>query len=226
VSVDFEVRSDDDYSRQAPASEARTLLAERWGVKDQGDGMLVYDRDKCHVEVTLGTGETAVQGAGNIRCIGLRVPAGARFESGKRAVEIGIGLAQALGWRLHDPQGDRYIDPGELEPGRPLREEIAQLAAEVRREPAGRLMRRLWARTRRQSFRSVAEIAFGGTAVGLLCGRVSGLGMLERPELTLGIAVVVTVLVVGADIVVDVVGEIHTDVGGGADSTAKKVTRV
>lgn len=103
MSVEYEVRSDDDYSRPASASEARSILVERWGVRDLGGGMLLYERDECYVEVY---------------------------------------------------------------------------------------------------------------------GRLRGLGIFERPALTLSIVVVITVLLAAADIVLDVLGEIHTD----ADARAGRIS--
>lgn len=169
MSIEYEVRSDDEYSRPASAAKARAMLGERWGVNEGPAGVLLYDAERCLVEIELGSNEPMTEN-GSIQWVGLRVPAGARLESATRAIAIGMSLGQELDWRLYDPQSDRYVLPSDMEPGPPLRDALAQLAAEVRAESRSALARRLWLRGRRQSLRSIGEIAFGAVLVAFLSG--------------------------------------------------------
>ncbi len=143
MSIEYEVRSDDSYSHTASAAEAREILRVQWGVEGARAGVLVYEADRCRVEIELGS-EGGTPEDGRIQWVGLRVPAGARLESAARAVEIGMSLGRGLGWRLFDPQSDAYVEPSDLEPGPEWREAVAQLIGEVRGERAKALGKRLW----------------------------------------------------------------------------------
>jgi len=209
MSIEYEVRSDDSYSHTAPVADAREILRVRWGVEDIVAEVLVYEANGCRVEIELGANHGTKQD-GRIQWVGLRVPAGARLESATRAVEIGMSLAQGLGWRLFDPQSDSYLEPSDLEPGPRLREAVAQLIREVRGQTARALGTRLWLRGRRQSLRSFGEITFGAVLVAVTSGWLFGFRLAQRPGLTLAIIVGVTALVVAGDIVLDVLGDVHT----------------
>jgi hypothetical protein len=209
MSIEYEVRSDDSYSHTASAAEAREILRVRWGVEDVVAEVLVHEANGCRVEIELGSDDETKQD-GRIQWVGLRVPAGARLESATRAVEIGMSLGQGLGWRLFDPQSDSYLEPSDLEPGPRLREAVAQLIRDVRGETARALGTRLWLRGRRQSLRSFAEITFGAALVAVASGWLFGFRLEQRPGLTLALIVGVTALVVAGDIVLDVLGEVHT----------------
>jgi hypothetical protein len=208
VSLEYEVRSDDSYSRTAPAAEVRRLLRERWGVEEAESTVLLYEADRCLVEIELGRREGAAD-PDRIQWVGLRVPAGARLESATRAIEIAMSVAQLLGWRLLDLQTDEHLEPSDLEPSPGWRDALAQLAREVGAEPVTALAKRLWLRGRRQSLRSIGEIAFGAALVAVVSGWLLGFRVEERPGLALGITAFVTALVVAADIVLDVLGEVH-----------------
>ena len=224
VSIEYEVRSDDSYSHTASAAEAREILRVRWGVEGAHAGVLVYEADRCRVEVELGSKDGTTEG-GRIQWVGLRVPAGARLESATRAVEIGMSLGRGLGWRLFDPQSDAYVEPSDLEPGPDWREAVAQLIGEVRGETGKALGRRLWLRGRRQSLRSIGEIAFGAALVTVVSGWLFGFRPEQRPGLAVAIMASVTALIVAGDIVLDVLGEVHTAarerVGSGPDQGSR-----
>jgi hypothetical protein len=56
----------------------------------------------------------------------------------------------------------------------------------------------------------------------MLHERFLGTGKLERPTVLLGIALAVTVTIVGADILLDVFGQIHAEARGGGGSTTDR----
>jgi hypothetical protein len=101
VSIEYEVRSDDDYSRHVTSSVARELVQAHPGVRDSSVDGFLYQADRCCVEIQLGAEGKNSQDT--VQWIGLRIPAGARLESATRAVEIGMALARNLGWRLIRP---------------------------------------------------------------------------------------------------------------------------
>jgi hypothetical protein len=76
------------------------------------------------------------------------------------------------------------------------------------------LGRRLWLRGRRQSLRSIGEIAFGAALVTVASGWLFGFRPEQRPGLAVAIMASVTALIVAGDIVLDVLGEACR--GGGA----------
>ena len=207
MSIEYEVRSEDDQAPPVPVSAVLEILR-RWELREGRNGLRVYDADQCHVEVSWGL-EDADPNTSTINWVGLRVPAGAKLESADRAVAIAVSLAQGLGWRVFDPQSDRYLDPDEPEPASSLRADVARLLAEVRGESTAVLAKRLWLRARRQSLRSIGEIAFGAAVVTGVSGRLLGIRAEERLGLTLAIVAGLTAIIVCADIVLDVLGEIH-----------------
>jgi hypothetical protein len=219
MSIEYEVRYDDEYSRHAPLDRARRLLVDRHGARTRSATDLVYDQDKCSIEITLIPSDTGDPGGTLIESVGFRVPAGAKGQSVDRAVEIAFALAKELGWRLFDPQSGSYITAADFEPLPPLRESLAQIASSVRAESVASLARRLWRRTRRQSWQSVAWIVLGGWLV----ARGAGWLFEVRPEretvLTLGIIAAVTLVVVLLDVVTDVVGEVRTAAGKSTGKT-------
>lgn len=216
MSIEYEVRSDDAYSRHVSAVVAREILQAHWYVKGSLDSGFLYEGDQCHVEIQFGSEDESTEDS--IDWIGLRIPAGARLESATRAVEIGMTLAQGLGWRLFDPQSDTYVEASDLLPGPPLREALAQLAREVKDESARALGRRLWLRGRRQSLRSIGEIAFGALLLVFVSDRLFGFGFAQRPGPSVGLIAGLTALIVMADILLDVLGEIHTAAGARSGS--------
>ena len=54
MSIEYEVRSDDSYSRHVSALVARELLEAHWDVKGRPDVGFLYQGDRCHVEIQFG----------------------------------------------------------------------------------------------------------------------------------------------------------------------------
>jgi hypothetical protein len=210
MSIDYEVRFDDACSRQASLVAVRHLLVDVHGARVLSDNELLYDRDKCWIEITLIQPASSEDPAPVVNAVGFRIPAAGRLGSANRAIEIGFDLAGRLGWGLFDPQSDRYVTADDLAPPPPLRESLARLGAEVSALSADSLARRLWRRTRRQSLRSLGEISFGGVGVAILAAWLFGFRPERNPTLTLAIVASVTVLVALLDIVADVLGEVHS----------------
>jgi hypothetical protein len=82
VSIEYEVRSDDDFSRDAPRSVVRQLLDATPHVRDAGDAF-VYEDGRCCVEIDFGA--EGLDSPDRVSWIGLRVPAGAKLDSATRA---------------------------------------------------------------------------------------------------------------------------------------------
>ena len=209
MSIEYEVRSDDSYSRHVPASVASELLQANVDVTASPGGGYLYQAGRCYVEIELGA-----ENEGNddtVRWIGLRVPAGAPLESANTAVEIGIKLAQGLEWRLFDPQSDSYIQPSDLLPPPPFRDALMQLVQDVKSAPRQALWTRVWLRARRQSLGSIGQIAFGALLLVFVSDRFLGFGFGERLGLSLMLVASVSTLIIVADILLDVLGEVRTE---------------
>jgi hypothetical protein len=209
VSIEYEVRSDDSYSRHVSASVARGILQANWNVTESSAGFFLYQGGRCHVEIELGAEDAA--SPGEVQWVGLRVPAGAKLESATRAVELGISLAQQLGWRLFDAQSGSYIQASDLLPPPPFREAIVQLGRDVISEPVRSLGTRVWLRGRRQSLRSIGAIAFGALLLVFVSDRFIGFGFGERLGLSFALVAGVSTLIVVGDILLDVLGEVRTE---------------
>lgn len=211
MSLDLEVRSDDDYSRTAPRDAIVDLLLKEWQATPKSNDLFVYDRDQCWVEITLGGDDSEHQRTAVLQWVGFRVPAGARFKSGEVSLRIAMSVAGQLGWRVYDPQRDDYVPPSELEPGPPLREAVAGLLAEARQEGLGRLLGRTGRRLRRQSLSSIGYMAAAGFIVAALAGRLLGFRLESHPTLVAFVASAIAVGLIIGDVVLDVLGEVHQD---------------
>jgi hypothetical protein len=216
VSLDLEVRSDDDYSKTVHRDAVTAFLLGEWHVTSKSDALLVYDQEGCWVEISLGQTDSQPD---VLQWVGFRVPAGARFRSGEVSLRIAMGVAQRLGWRVHDPQRDDYVPPSELEPGPPLREAIAGLLGEAHQEGWRRFLSRTIRRLRRQSVGSIGYIAAAGFIAAAVGGRIIGYRFESHPRLVGIVAVAIAVSLILGDVVLDVLGEVHQDaVRGGAAS--------
>ena len=159
MSLDLEVRSDDEYTKAAQRELVVACLQEELRARDAAKDFFVYDRDGCLVEITIGHEDSQAAAPEVVSWIGVRVPAGASFKSGDAAYRLSMAIAQRLGWRVYDPQRDDYVPPSELEPGPSFRQALATLMSEARQEGAQRLLVRTAQRVRRQSITSIGYIA-------------------------------------------------------------------
>ena len=129
MSIELEVRSDDDYSRRVSRDDVAEFLRGA-GAEPQSDQLFLYLKGKRRVEIELG--RPPEEPPGLVSWIGFRVPAGARADSAEVSLRIAVSLAQRVGWRAYDPQRDDYVDPSELEPGPAFGERLAASLTEAR----------------------------------------------------------------------------------------------
>lgn len=212
MSIELEVRSDDDYSRGTERQDVVTFLLEA-GAQGQSDGLFLYTKDRCRVEIDLG--EPAEGPSDLVHSVGFRVPAGARSESAEESLRMALSLAQHIGWRAYDPQRDGYVDPAEAEPGPTFREALLRVLREARAEGWRRLLKRLPG-----ALRASLELAFAYPVGGMVA---AWLVSLVIPDLVIlaCVAVGVTVFLAMAVAVLDLLGDVHQDA---VKSTTPKAT--
>lgn len=207
MSLEYEVRSDDDYSRDVPTSVVRELLRASAQLSEGLDGSFLHEREGYLLEIDFGA-ET-INADDRVQWISLRVPAGARLSSATRAIEIGGRLAQDLGWRLFDPQSGLYVEASDLLQTQSFRSALEQLLQDVRSEPPAALWARLWLRARRQSWTSVGQIVAVALLLVFASDRLIGFGFGERLGLSLAVVALLSLLTVAGDVLLDVLGEVH-----------------
>jgi len=202
MSIELEVRSDDDYSRGTEREDVVAFLLQA-GAQGQSDGLFLYTKDQCRVEIDLG--DPAEGRSDRVHSVGLRVPAGARSESADESLRIALSLAQHIGWRVYDPQRDGYVDPSEAEPGPTFREAVRRVLREAHAEGWRRLLRRFPG-----ALRESLELAFAYPVAGMVA---AWLVSLVIPDLVVfvSVAVGVTVLLAMAVCVIDLLGDVHQD---------------
>jgi hypothetical protein len=211
VSLDLEVRSDDEYSKTAQRELVVAYLRDEVRARATARDSLVYDHDGCWVEITIGHEYSTTTAADVVSWVGLRVPAGAAFKSGAAAYRISMAVAHRLRWRVYDPQRDDYVPATELEPGPSFREAIATLASEARQEGVRRLLVRTAHRLRRQSVASVGYMAASGFITAAVAARLLGYRFELYPRtIALAASALAAVLLLG-DVVLDVLGAVHQD---------------
>ena len=211
MSLDLEVRSDDEYTQAARRELVVAWLQDEVRATATARDFYVYDRDACRVEITLGHEESASAAADVVSWVGFRVPAGASFKSGAAAYRLSMDVAQRLGWRVFDPQRDGYVPPSELEAGPSFREALATLLREARQEGLRRLLVRMARRLRRQSVTSIGYIAGAGFIMAAVGGRLSGYRFEDHPGAILTIAAALAAALLLGDVVLDVLGAVHQD---------------
>jgi hypothetical protein len=213
VSIELEVRSDDGYSRTASRDTITTLLVRDWGVTRQSDDLFVCRKDGCLVEVDLGRPDAPADKADALQWVGFRVPAGAKLASAEKSLQMAIAVAEHVGWRVFDPQQGRYVDPADLLPGLPLRQEVFGLFREVHAEGFLGFLGRLARRARRQSLRSIAECVGAGVVVAAIVARLFGFTLESNGPLLSSIAASLSGALLAGDIVLDVLGDVHQEAG-------------
>ncbi len=211
MSLDLEVRSDDDYSRSVPRQRVTDVLVNQRQVVTSATDLLLYTRDGCYVEISLGTPETPTTEPDAVAWVGFRVPAGAALKSADRALRMAMAVAQEVGWRVFDPQRDDYIPPSELEPGPSFREALAQLGREVRLAGWRCFARKIGGRMRRQSLSGLALSIVLGFAAAVAAGWLFRFSVETRPMLSLILTAMAGAALVTLDVVTDVLGEIHQE---------------
>jgi hypothetical protein len=211
MSLDLEVRSDDEYTKVAPREVVVAWLQDEVRARPTAKDFFVYDRDACRVEITIGREDSETAAADAVSWVGFRVPAGASFKSGAAAYRLSMAVGQRLGWRVFDPQRDDYLPPSELEAGPSLREALATLLAEARQEGLRRLLARTARRLRRQSVASIGYIAGAGFIMAAVGGRLFGYRFEDHLGAILTIAAALAAALLLGDVVLDVLGEVHQD---------------
>ena len=202
MSIELEVRSDDDYSRGTERPHIVAFLLEA-GAQGQSDGLFLYAKDRCRVEIDLG--EPAEGPSDLVHSVGFRVPAGARSESADESLRMALSLAQHIGWRVYDPQRDGYVDPSEAEPGPTFREALLRVLRDARAEGWRRLLKRFPG-----ALRESLELAFVYPVAGIVA---AWLVSLVIPDLVVfvSVAVGVTVSLAMAVSVLGLLGDVHQD---------------
>jgi hypothetical protein len=211
MSLDLEVRSDDEYTRAAQREVVVACLQDQVRARATAKDLFVYDRDGCWVEITIGHGDSETDAAGVVSWVGVRIPAGAALKSGDAAYRLSMAVAQSLGWRVYDPQRDDYVPRSELEPGPSFRDALATLVNEARQEGARRLLGRLAQRMRRQSITSIAYLAAVGAIVTAVGDRFLGYRFESHPWALALIAAALAAGLLLGDVILDVLGAVHQD---------------
>ena len=211
MSLDLEVRSDDEYTKAAQREVVVACLRNEVRARAIADDFFLYDQDGCLVEITLGQDDSPAGAANVVTWIGFRVPAGASFKSGDAAYRLSMAVAQRLGWRVYDPQRDGYVPPSELKPGPSLREALATLLNEARREGAQRLLVRTAHRVRGQSVTSIGYIAAAAFIIAAVGGRIFGYRFESHPRAIVVIASALAAALFLGDVILDVLGAVHQD---------------
>jgi hypothetical protein len=211
MSLDLEVRSDDEYTKAAQREVVVACLRDEVRARDSAQDFFVYDRDGNLVEITIGHDESQAGAAEVVSWIGFRVPAGASFKSGDAAYRLSVAVAQRLGWRVYDPQRDDYVPPSELEPGPSFRQALATLLNEARQEGAQRLLVRTAHRVRHQSITSIGYIAAAGFIIAAVGGRIFGYRFEHHPRAIVLIASALAAALFLGDVILDVLGAVHQD---------------
>lgn len=211
MSLDLEVRSDDEYTKTAPREVVVAWLQDEVRARATAKDFFVYDQDACRVEITIGHGDSQTAAGDVVSWVGFRVPAGSSFKSGAAAYRLSMAVAQRLGWRVHDPQRDDYVPPSELEAGPSFREALATLLSEARQEGLRRLLVRTARRLRRQSVTSIGYIAGAGFIMAAVGGRLFGYRFEDHPGAILMIAAALAAALLLGDVILDVLGAVHQD---------------
>ena len=211
MSLDLEVRSDDEYTRMVQREVVVAWLRDEVRARATARDFFVYDQDACRVEITVGHGDSETADGDVVSWVGFRVPAGSSFKSGAAAYRLSMAVAQRLGWRVFDPQRDDYVPPAELEAGPSFREALATLLGEARQEGLRRLLVRSARRLLRQSVTSIGYIAGAGFIMAAVGGRLFGYRFEDHPGPIFAIAAALAAALLLGDVVLDVLGEVHQD---------------
>jgi hypothetical protein len=211
MSLDLEVRSDDEYTKAAQRELVVACLQDEVQARATAGNSFVYDRDGCWLEITIGHEDSEAAGSAIVSWVGFRVPAGAAFKSGDAAYRLSMAVAQRLGWRVYDPQRDDYVPPSELEPGPSCREALATLLQEARQEGVPRLLARTAYRIRRQSIPSIGYIAGTSFIIAAVGARLFGYRFESHLRTITLIALALAALLILGDVILDVLGAVHQD---------------
>lgn len=209
MSLELEVRSDDDYSRSARRSRITAVLVEGWAAEKKTDDLLIYTGDGCRVEVCLGLPESPENGLEAVEWVGFRVPAGASLESADRSLRMAMAVAREIGWRVFDPQRGGYVDPSELEPGPSFREARARLWEEARVAGWRAFCGKMASRARRQSLAGMAVVLVLGCGAAVTVGWLFRFSVETRPLLSMVLGAGASLVFLALHVVTDVLGEVH-----------------
>ena len=112
LSYDLDVRADAEYSRAVPLAEMASFVQSLPGVTAIGPRSFVLDRHDAGIYVNIvlvhqsGEEEDPVPEPDDVNSAGLHVSYSLLAKSGPVALEMAFQIAEKLGWRVWDPQGD------------------------------------------------------------------------------------------------------------------------